>query len=310
MPLLAEDDLDALLAGLARRSLGEQRLDDAVLGRVGGPVVDRVAVLDRDEGEAAADVARERRGDVGRARSSPRTSVCARACRAGGAASVPLSPATGSAARRSARSAGSFQISTSSAASSRAVTRSSRESPEPSTIRTPASGTPAARRSRRVTAAPAARRARPEHLGADRLQHHLGGEVVALVVHELRASRRAAPSRSSRAGRRPRARGPCRRAAGDDPARVEQPVERRGRRERRVGDEPVVPRGAVDDERRERRRLDPGERRKPAGRDAHASRSTTRRRRSRRSRAGSPRAGGCRRGGSGRPSSATGRRSP
>ncbi len=46
--------------------LGEQGLRHAVLGGVRGPVVDRVAVLDRDEREAAPDVAGERRGDVGR----------------------------------------------------------------------------------------------------------------------------------------------------------------------------------------------------------------------------------------------------
>ena len=70
--------------------------------------------------------------------------------------SVPGSPATASEFQTTFRIVGSFQISTSRVASSRAVTRSSRERPDPSAMRTPATGTPALRRSRRTTSAPAA----------------------------------------------------------------------------------------------------------------------------------------------------------
>ena len=67
-----------------------------------------------------------------------------------------MTPATGSAFQTTSRIAGSFHIFTRSAVSSRAVTRSSRESPEPSAMWTPATGIPPAARSRFVTAAPAA----------------------------------------------------------------------------------------------------------------------------------------------------------
>ena len=77
---------------------------------------------------------------------------------------MPAAPATGSAAQTTGRSVGLFQIRTRSEVSSRAVTRSSRERPEPSAIRTPASGTPAARRSRRDHPAPAAVVPRPTRL--------------------------------------------------------------------------------------------------------------------------------------------------
>ena len=151
--------------------------------------------------------------------------------------SVPGCPATGERVPDDRRaSSGRSRSSRAASLSSRAVTRSSRESPEPSAMWTPASGTPAAARSRCVDARAAARRAEPERLVADRLQHHLGGEVVAPVIHELqdlrerlRVDRRERDGVGARRGRRG--------AAGDDPARAEQLVEARRRRERGVGDE-------------------------------------------------------------------------
>ena len=169
--------------------------------------------------------------------------------------------------RRPAASLGSFQIRTSSAVSSRAVTRSSRESPEPSAMCTPGHRD-AVRGQVALRHGGAGRgRAEPERPVADRLQHHLGGEVVAPVVHELEDLRqRLRVDRRDRDRARPG--GPCDRAAGADPARVQEPVEVGRGGQGRIGDETVVPRRAVDDERRERRRLDAGEGREPAGRDA------------------------------------------
>ena len=80
--------------------------------------------------------------------------------RAGGersrSSSVPLMPAIGSDAQNGLRRSTSFHTATSSVASARAVSRSESDRPDPSTIRTPRSGTPAAARSRRAIAAPAA----------------------------------------------------------------------------------------------------------------------------------------------------------
>ena len=164
----------------------------------------------------------------------------ARACRAGGARACPVWPGDRRAtSRRPAASSGCSRSGRGASSSSRAVTRSSRESPEPSTMRTPATGMPAAARSRLVDRGAGRGRARAERLVADRLQHHLGREVVAPVIHELEDLARAAPSRSSRAGPRRAGRGRVDRAAGDDPARVEQAVEvaprRRGPGRRRGG---------------------------------------------------------------------------
>ena len=68
--------------------------------------------------------------------------------------SVPLTPATGSAAQNGFRRSTSFQATTSSVASARAVSRSSSDRPEPSNMRTPASGTPASARSRNTMRTP------------------------------------------------------------------------------------------------------------------------------------------------------------
>ena len=80
--------------------------------------------------------------------------------RAGGvrirSASVPLLPATGSAASRYGRTSGSAQAARSRPESARAVRRSSDESPEPSISRTPPSGTPASASAPRTISAPPA----------------------------------------------------------------------------------------------------------------------------------------------------------
>jgi hypothetical protein len=70
--------------------------------------------------------------------------------------SVPVSPATASELVTIVRRLELFQKTRSKLDSARAVTRSSRDSPEPSTIRAPESGTPAAARSRRTIEAPVA----------------------------------------------------------------------------------------------------------------------------------------------------------
>ena len=181
--------------------------------------------------------------------------------------SVPLSPATGSTACTIVRSVRSSQITTSRAASSRAVTRSERESPEPSTIRTPSSGTPASLRSRLVTAAPAAVAFVTRRPGADRLQHHLGREVVALVIHELKLVReRRRVDRCERHGALAGSTGA--RSSRNDPTGPEQGVEPGGCCERRVDHELPVAAGAVDDECEERRRFGAGERGQPARGDS------------------------------------------
>ena len=76
VPILAEADLQALLADeslseasprAAPVSRGEDR-DEAVLGRARRPRRDRASVLEHREHDRAADQARERAGEVGRAR--------------------------------------------------------------------------------------------------------------------------------------------------------------------------------------------------------------------------------------------------
>ena len=182
--------------------------------------------------------------------------------------SVPLSPATGSAAKTTARKLGLFQIRTRIEAElarghavvarePRAVRRSGRRR---------AARPPRAGRAR-TTSAPAAVVPWPSTPRADRLQHHLGGEVVAVVVHELEQSPTAAPSRSSRPASPALRRRPVAALRARIPRARRSRSNSRRRRERRVGDEAAVPRRAVDDERRERWRLEPGEPGEPAGRD-------------------------------------------
>ena len=79
--------------------------------------------------------------------------------------------------------------------------RSSRESPEPSTILTPAVGIPAFSISAVTTAAPRAVVPGSAVGGAELLQQHLGGEVVAVLVHEPDDLRAAA---AECVGRQPR----------------------------------------------------------------------------------------------------------
>ena len=70
--------------------------------------------------------------------------------------SVPVSPATGRAGTTYGRRSGSSHIVRRRVASAPVVQRSISDRPEPSTMRTPERGTPAAVSSRRVTASPAA----------------------------------------------------------------------------------------------------------------------------------------------------------
>ena len=243
--------------------LVDERLGDAVLGRVGARVVDRVAVLDRDEGVPSADEARERRGDVGR----PGLRVhepARRAARSCGTASVPLSPATGSAS------------STIGAASvvpdpheQRAELRRRHAVParEPRAVDDPHACERNAGRRERLAHdhRPRGGRPAPVDLCADRLQEHLGGEVVAVVVHELEHLRerigvdrrehvraRAARPPVPRRRRGSRGRAGARRSRSPRPAADWRPACRRV--------------AAVDHERRERRRLEPGERGQPSRR--------------------------------------------
>ena len=196
---------------------------------------------------------------------------------------MPLSPATGSAAQTTARSIGSSPDQHEDRGSARARSPGRRaRAPSRPTIRTPASGTPAARSVARDDARhrPPSFPDRPR-LGADRLQHHLRGEVVAVVIHELDDLRRAAASRSSRPSSPPARPCPVPGAAHRrSPRAAGARSNRRRGRERRVGDEAAVAHGAVDDERGERRRLAPGEPGSQPGRDRSARRSTRRRRRS------------------------------
>ena len=98
--------------------------------------------------------------------------------------SVPLTPATGSAASSAGRTIGSAQATFSRPPSALAVSRSSRERPEPSTMRTPAIGTPAVGERLHDHCCARGARAAVELVEAELLQQHLRGEVVALAVHE------------------------------------------------------------------------------------------------------------------------------
>ena len=177
--------------------------------------------------------------------------------------SVPLTPATGSAAQNGSRRSTSFQATTSSVASA-CVSAGRRETgPEPSNMRTPASGTPASARSR-STMRRLRRRPAFAGLGPDLLQDQLCHEVVAVAVHLRQHLRRAARTRPAQAVRAGRCAAdstapaviPCRAAAAQLPCRRQRPVAARVA---------VVP-AAVDDERRERRRLVDEERGLPARR--------------------------------------------
>ena len=134
--------------------------------------------------------------------------------------------------------------------------RFSSERPEPSTRRTPPSGTPSVRSTAVTAAAPRALVPRAARLRAELLEQHLRGEVVALDAHVVDdlAERRA--SARTRAGSRRRA--SCRRARRGR-RRRRPPAARCGRAApRRARGSAAMPRpycAAVDDQRRERRRF-------------------------------------------------------
>ena len=169
--------------------------------------------------------------------------------------SVPSTPAIGSEEKNGPRTVGSRQAETSSSPRARAVARSCRESPEPSTMRTPASGTSRASSSRRMTMQPALVVPAPRNRRAQVLDEHLRVEVVADLVHPA-DDRRHRPGADGRERGRARRRG-ARTALPPtvDAGRDERlPEGLRGPQGRVVDRVPVHP-GPVDDERGERRRL-------------------------------------------------------
>ena len=101
------------------------------------------------------------------------------------ARSVPLRPATASEWTNASRISGFSRPARMTAASVRAVMRSSEERPEPSTSRTPAVGMSAARISAITIAAPWALVPTAAVERAEVLEEHLRGEVVAVLVHSL-----------------------------------------------------------------------------------------------------------------------------
>ena len=166
-----------LLSARAASAVGE-----AVLRLARPPGRDGRAVLEDRERVALADEARERRRASRRpglrahvAARGRRAHPVARACRS---RRRPAS-ASNSAGRRSGSSHAAWRSATSAAA----VSRSSSERPEPSTMRTPASGIPLGRERRATTARAGGGRARAATAAPELLQQHLGGEVVALAVH-------------------------------------------------------------------------------------------------------------------------------
>jgi len=151
----------------------------------------------------------------------------------------------------------SFQKEMSSAARALTVRRSSRERPDPSAFAKLVDDDRGAR---------GRRPARPVE-GTELLEQHLGGEVVALPVHELddpRERGRLDPRQGYRARRRPADRHP----AGRDAVLAQDLAEPSGGGDGGTRGDVFVVDTAVDDERRERRALVDVERRLPAGRDA------------------------------------------
>ena len=163
---------------------------------------------------------------------------------------------------------GRASSSSSSEVTARAVRRSSSDRPEPSTICTPASGTPAAARAADHDGVAGGGRARAADLGAEILQQQLGDVVVAVVIHLGEDVRQRLRVRPARAAWRPAGAVPSEIAAGRDPRRAERLPELRGRRDRRRERKAVADQVAVRDERRQRRALLEEERRLPARRGA------------------------------------------
>ncbi len=238
----------------------------------GPPVLDDredVAVADEPERAEAGSSSRSSRG---RARAPGRC-----ACRS---ASVPSRRRPE--ARRAERAArpGRPRSRRSSEASPRAVQRSRSERPEPSTRRTPASGTRASPEQRRDD--DRALRGRALRRAARRrvLQQHLGGEVVALPVHESDERSHRRRRRRRRASGAPPGARPTTGLPGDLRSRARASA--RGsaalRRAPDRGEVRPLPPAPVDDERGERRRLLDVEGRLPAGPGAPARRTRSRRR--------------------------------
>ena len=124
-------------------------------------------------------------GECGRAVRRPRLRAdpATRRPRSSRAFSVPETPATASEETKTSRIDGSATPARRISTSARTVERSKRESPDPSAMRTPASGTPASASVARTTRAPAALEPRVVDGRPELLQHHLGDEVVAVRVH-------------------------------------------------------------------------------------------------------------------------------
>ena len=131
------------------------------------------------------------------ARTRPRAGRYSSRC-----ASVPVMPATASESRTSGRSFGSFQIATQErrelAGGDAVRAREARAVDDADAGERDARGREVAPDDRGA----GGRRALAEHLAADRLQHELGREVVAVGVDRLQQAARAAASRPSRAGPR------------------------------------------------------------------------------------------------------------
>ena len=169
-----------------RLALREQR-DDRVLGAVGVPVAQAGHVDQHGEGEAAparpGDVAGERGDVVERAALAEHAAaqrgqaVRERAVRAGDAQRVRERLGDGRDRRAPAASR---------RASALAVVRLACERPEPSARCTSVASSPSIGAVDVAGHAHAALgRAAAARVGADRLCHHLGGEVVAVAIHEL-----------------------------------------------------------------------------------------------------------------------------
>src|SRR5205807_1786160 len=133
----ADDENGRLVEEL--RSLGLRFEADADDRPVEGPLTGKQYVITGTLESMAREAARAVVPVV--ARTAPRAG--ARSIRS---SSVPLIPATGSAAQTSCLRSVSLQAYVSSSEIARAVRRSSSESPEPSTMRTPTCGMPAAAR--------------------------------------------------------------------------------------------------------------------------------------------------------------------
>ena len=145
------------------------------------------------------------------------------------------------------------------------VRRSKRERPEPSAMRTPASGTPRRRASRGRPALPLPIDPRRADGRAELLQQHLGGEVVALAVHVPERGSTSGSERSKAIVSDVRR---CTTSSGASRSRRfraarERPRRREQRRRRAVGADELH---AGDGERGERPRLDTEVGRLPPGR--------------------------------------------